>query len=363
MEGPMIIEAEIRGHFIHQIYVDGGSASEILYEHYFNRLRPEVKSQMIPATAPLNGFSGEIIWPMGQILLLVKIGDAKQFTSTWMNFMVVRSLSPYNEIIGRPGVRKIQAERIKVAIHPEYPEQTIAIGSTLTEDGRKALCDLLRRIRDVFAWKLADMKGVSRHITKHRLNVREKCPAVRQKKTSQAPERNKAIQEEVEKNGGRRHNERSSLSQLVIKSSNDDLVIKSCTEHEIIRDMEETLKTLRNINMKLNPKKCTLKIEEGTFLGYKVNTEGIMKEELIVYLAAAQEAVSAFLMTKREAKQMPVYFVSLPYKAHTIIVITDQPIKQILSRPEVARRLQNWSIELDDSLDTPMEAEEEFLDP
>ncbi|GJT39237.1 hypothetical protein Tco_0939102 [Tanacetum coccineum] len=30
-------------------------------------------------------------------------------------------------------------ERIKVAIHPEYPEQTIAIGSTLTKEGRKAL--------------------------------------------------------------------------------------------------------------------------------------------------------------------------------------------------------------------------------
>ncbi|GJU14440.1 hypothetical protein Tco_1142406 [Tanacetum coccineum] len=65
MEGPMIIEAEIGGHFIHQIYIDGGSASEILYEHCFNRLRPEVKNQMVPATAPLIGFSGDIIWPMG----------------------------------------------------------------------------------------------------------------------------------------------------------------------------------------------------------------------------------------------------------------------------------------------------------
>nr|GEV82118.1 reverse transcriptase domain-containing protein [Tanacetum cinerariifolium] len=34
------------------------------------------------------------------------------------------------------------------------------------------------------------------------------------------------------------------------------------------------------------------------------------KEELIVYLAAAQEAISAVLMTKRRTKQMPVYFVS-----------------------------------------------------
>ncbi|GKA35814.1 reverse transcriptase domain-containing protein [Tanacetum coccineum] len=198
-EGPMIIEAEIGGYFIHRIYVDGGSTSEILYEHCFNRLRPEVKSQMIPATAPLIGFSGEIIWPMRQILFPVKIRDVEHFTSIWMNFVVVRSSSPYNGIIGRPGVRKIQAvlstahgmlkflvlggiltlrssriiplectmvsgpearpsdiiqaaeERIKVAIHPEHPKQTIAIGSTLTEEGRKALCDLLRRSLDVFA--------------------------------------------------------------------------------------------------------------------------------------------------------------------------------------------------------------------
>ncbi|GJZ14386.1 reverse transcriptase domain-containing protein [Tanacetum coccineum] len=45
----------------------------------------------------------------------------------------------------------------------------------------------------------------------------------------------------------------------------DDLVIKSYTEHEIIRDIEETFKTLREINIKLNPKKCTFGIEEGMF--------------------------------------------------------------------------------------------------
>nr|GEV38253.1 reverse transcriptase domain-containing protein [Tanacetum cinerariifolium] len=102
-EGPMIIEAKIGGHFIHRIYVDEGSASEILYEHCFSRLRPEVKNQMVPVTAPPIGFSGEVIWPMGQMLLPVKIGDAGHSTSTWMNFVVVRSPSPYNGIIGRPG--------------------------------------------------------------------------------------------------------------------------------------------------------------------------------------------------------------------------------------------------------------------
>ncbi|GJS08136.1 reverse transcriptase domain-containing protein [Tanacetum coccineum] len=55
----------------------------------------------------------------------------------------------------------------------------------------------------------------------------------------------------------------------------DDLVIKSHMEEEIIRDIEETFKTLRQINMKLNPKKCTFGMQEGMFLGYKVNADGL----------------------------------------------------------------------------------------
>nr|GEV81993.1 reverse transcriptase domain-containing protein [Tanacetum cinerariifolium] len=136
------------------------------------RLCLEVKNQMVPATIPLIGFSGEVIWPMGKILLPLKIGDMEHSTSTWVNFVVVRSPSPspYNGIIGRLGLRKVQAvtstahgmlkfpvpggeaqpsnviqvakERIKVAIHLEYPEQTIAIGSTLTKEGRKVLSRL-----------------------------------------------------------------------------------------------------------------------------------------------------------------------------------------------------------------------------
>ncbi|GJR93868.1 hypothetical protein Tco_0266042 [Tanacetum coccineum] len=66
-ETPIVIKAEVEGHLIHRIYVDGGSASEVLYEHCFNRLHSEVKSSMIPATAPLLGFSGKISWPLGQI--------------------------------------------------------------------------------------------------------------------------------------------------------------------------------------------------------------------------------------------------------------------------------------------------------
>ncbi|GKF21548.1 hypothetical protein Tco_0070186, partial [Tanacetum coccineum] len=47
--------------------------------------------------------------------------------------------------------------------------------------------------------KPADMTGVPRHIAEHRLNVREGCSPVRQKRRGQATDRNQAIQEEVGK--------------------------------------------------------------------------------------------------------------------------------------------------------------------
>ncbi|GJU49860.1 reverse transcriptase domain-containing protein [Tanacetum coccineum] len=246
-EGPLIIEAEIGGHQVHRMCIDGGSSFEILYEHCFNRLRPEIRNQMVPAATSLVGFSGEIKWPLGQITLLVKIGDDEHSTSAWMDFMVVRSTSPHNGIIGRPGLRKIQAvpstahgmikfpviggiltlkgskiipvecamvsgpeeqpilvnkvkeERVKVAINPEHPEQTVMIGSDLTEKTRSKLCNLLQRSLDIFAWTPTDMTGVPRQIAEHRLNVRKGCQPVRQKKRGQAAERNVAINDEVSK--------------------------------------------------------------------------------------------------------------------------------------------------------------------
>ncbi|GKG29816.1 hypothetical protein Tco_0419714, partial [Tanacetum coccineum] len=55
----------------------------------------------------------------------------------------------------------------------------------------------------------------------------------------------------------------------------DDIVIKSKTELEMIKDVEETLLTLKKVSMKLNPKKCSFRMEEGKILRYIVTSEGI----------------------------------------------------------------------------------------
>ncbi|GJR22378.1 hypothetical protein Tco_0970905 [Tanacetum coccineum] len=102
-EGPLIIEAEVRGHQVHRMCIDGGSSFEILYERCFNRLRPEIRNQTVPATTSLVGFSGEIKWPLGQITLLVKIGDDEHSTSAWMDFRCESTPLFVMDSIGRPG--------------------------------------------------------------------------------------------------------------------------------------------------------------------------------------------------------------------------------------------------------------------
>ncbi|GKD35758.1 reverse transcriptase domain-containing protein [Tanacetum coccineum] len=68
----------------------------------------------------------------------------------------------------------------------------------------------------------------------------------------------------------------------------DDMVIKSHTETEMLRDIDKMFRTLRKINMKLNPKKCTFGAVEGMFLGYTINPEGIKpcpdKTEVVLQL-------------------------------------------------------------------------------
>ncbi|GKA59636.1 hypothetical protein Tco_0758949 [Tanacetum coccineum] len=219
------------------MYVDGGSSSEILYEHGFNRLRPEVKSQMVPAITPLVGVRRiqEVPSTAHGMLKFPVPGGVLTLRSNMIIPLECAMVSgpeaqPFNAI-------QAVEERIKAAIHLEYLEQTITIGSNLTEQGRKALRDLLRRNLDIFAWKPADMTGVPRHIAEHRLKVREGCSPVRQKKRSQALERNKAIQEEVEKlvNAGimKEVHYHSWLSNPVVVKKHDDCW-RMCMDFKIL---------------------------------------------------------------------------------------------------------------------------------
>ena len=97
-------------------------------------------------------------------------------------------------------------------------------------------------------------------------------------------------------------------------------------------------------------------------------------EELYLYIAVSQAAISAALIRDEGGSQRPVYFISRAFRgaeeryprmeklafalvtavrklkpyfqAHTIIVLTDQPLKRAMSSLEAAGRMALWAIEL-----------------
>ena len=81
----------------------------------------------------------------------------------------------------------------------DNPEHLTYVGSKLAEDLRSLLTHFLKQNKDVFAWKQADMEGIDLAIITHGLNVSPSFKPVKQKRRSFAPERQKAINEEVDK--------------------------------------------------------------------------------------------------------------------------------------------------------------------
>ncbi|GKA08960.1 hypothetical protein Tco_0688291 [Tanacetum coccineum] len=102
-EAPMIIEEKIGGHFIHRMarvrkmQAVLSTAHRVLKYLVLGRIVTLRSSKIIP-----------LEWAM------VSGSEAQSYA-----------------------INQVAEERIKVAIHPEYPEQTIAIGSTLMEEGQK----------------------------------------------------------------------------------------------------------------------------------------------------------------------------------------------------------------------------------
>ncbi|GJR43955.1 reverse transcriptase domain-containing protein [Tanacetum coccineum] len=55
----------------------------------------------------------------------------------------------------------------------------------------------------------------------------------------------------------------------------DDMVIKSFSKEDMLKDIQETFKKFWLINMKLNSKKCSFGVKEGQFLGHLITKQGI----------------------------------------------------------------------------------------
>ncbi|GFZ19982.1 hypothetical protein Acr_28g0006870 [Actinidia rufa] len=186
----------------------------------------------------------------------------------------------------------------------------------------------------------------------------------------------------------------------------DDMLVKSLQAHNHIAHLEEAFDILRRHRMMLNPSKCIFGVSSGKFLGFLVTKRGIevnpdqiqaliaMRsprnirevQQLTGRVAALNRFVSksadkclpffkilkknqAFQWSKESEnafrqlkeylgsppllsvpttdKDLYVYLSASPTAISAVLVREeDQPLKQILQRPDTSGRLLKWSIEL-----------------
>ncbi|XP_072054907.1 uncharacterized protein [Arachis hypogaea] len=168
----------------------------------------------------------------------------------------------------------------------------------------------------------------------------------------------------------------------------DDMLAKTESGEQLTDDLKVIMNTLRKHQMRLNPTKCAFGMEAGKFLGFMITQRGVeanpekcravlemTRETLYLYLSITEETIAAALVRENEKKeQKPIYFISKVlqdtearysrleklaftllsasrrlrqyFQAHPITVRTDQTVKQVLQKPDLAGRMLAWSIEL-----------------
>jgi hypothetical protein len=229
----MVISCVIKGFLVHNVLVDTGSATNIIFAKAFRQMQ-ETEDKIHDATHSLCGFGGRQIVALCKITMPVTFGFVHNTRTEQVVFDIVDMEYPYNAIIGRGTLNafeailhpaylcmRIPSEQGPIAVHgsqeaarkaegnwtdskaihnidgveaceqykykrekaasadqlkpmllcEDIVEQKVLLGSQLSEDQEKTLIRFLFNNKDVFAWSANDLYGVNRDVIEHSLNV------------------------------------------------------------------------------------------------------------------------------------------------------------------------------------------------
>ncbi|GJU50827.1 hypothetical protein Tco_1220382 [Tanacetum coccineum] len=193
--------------------MDSRSSCDVIYKHFFMKLRPSIRASKIDSKVPLIGFSGEKSWSSREIPLKITIGDAPLARKETLNFVIAKSNLPYNMLLGRIAMQKmgIVVSTIHGAIKFHTTEGIGIVFSTYESNKVK---EGMKKVREtsptsqkgVFSCIVAEEKGIPRTIkvegkpfnTEHKLSEYSHIKPIKQKRRGLGPDRSIAACKEVE---------------------------------------------------------------------------------------------------------------------------------------------------------------------
>ncbi|GKF28284.1 reverse transcriptase domain-containing protein [Tanacetum coccineum] len=103
----VIIKAAVFRRKVGRVCMDNGSTCEVIYEYCFEKLNPTIKATRVNTKTPLVGFLGKRSWSVREVSLEITIGEHPLSRTETLNFVIVKSDSPHNMLLGRTTMQKI----------------------------------------------------------------------------------------------------------------------------------------------------------------------------------------------------------------------------------------------------------------
>ena len=118
----LVVSIRVGDYNMHRMLVDNDSSTDILYYLAFQQMGIN-KARLIPTNAPLVGFGGIRVLPLGAITLSVTVDDYPQQITKDVTFLVVDYSSAYNGILGRPMLNSWKAATSTYHLMIKFPTE------------------------------------------------------------------------------------------------------------------------------------------------------------------------------------------------------------------------------------------------
>ncbi|KAF5450444.1 hypothetical protein F2P56_030798 [Juglans regia] len=118
--------------------VDNGSSTDIHFWDVFAKMGFD-PSRLQPSPTPLEGFSRDVVQPLGAITLPVTARKGAHTTTKMTNFLVVRAPSSYKAILGRPTLNSIEDVISTYHLNIKFPTK-VGVGEVQGEQAPTQEC-------------------------------------------------------------------------------------------------------------------------------------------------------------------------------------------------------------------------------